>query len=244
MGDSEESGEESEEDYRVAELEEANARLMEENQQLRKELAAARRQPEAVATGRASREDLLAGRYKLAMEGPEGLDGFPSGTSLKRSQYSFPHKIGSKRGAPDQTEFVVESRLLTTVSFSLHKVTPTADGYDVEPADENDLSRDPARFVLRLCYADSNEIVKPEDLDRSRQELFEPPLSMMQEKMMIHGRLSWTFKLKFTSRDTRPSNRALRFAAVYLDDSLRGEVDGYTQPFRVISRDHKKKRSE
>ena len=131
------------------------------------------------------------------------------------------------------------------MDFSLHKITATPSGYQCEPADENDLtSRGFARFRLELRYADDNSVVRVEDLERTRQELFDPPLSMMQEKMMIRGRLSWTFKLKFTSRDTRPANRPLRFAAVYVDESLNGEVDGYTQPFRVISREHGKRRRE
>lgn len=140
--------------------------------------------------------------YAIAVIMPKDFDTTPVPYCFKSAHQGFPHRV-QERAQGGTRQYVVESRLVTTLQIQLCKFpnVPTQ-----RHASETELPfKGSPRFRLVACLASTGAPLQTTDFKAGvGDHFFTPPIRSTDTQSMKNGRLTWSFKPTFLSRNTKP----------------------------------------
>lgn len=170
--------------------------------------------------------------YAIAVIMPKNFDKTPVPYNFKKAGQGFPHRVQER--SPGKTrQYVVESRLVTTLELQLCKF-PNMPAQ--RHATEAELPfRGLVRFRLVPCLASTG---MPLETSMFRagvpDNFFSPPIRHSDTQVMKNGRLTWSFKPTFLSRNTRPVAKQEVFFRITCVEPLLADYNLETETERVL----------
>ncbi len=178
--------------------------------------------------------------FALAVVMPKNYDRSLVPHEFKKDKQRFPHRV---QFCDNVRQYVIETRRICTVAVQLC-VYPGS--VLQRKATEHDLpTRGPVYFTFVPCLATTSQqlattMFKP----GTPASFFSPPILPSDKQTMKNGRLSWTFKPQFLSRNTRPVAKGevfFRIACVN-HDIARYNLGVETENVLVVAREQRAKR--